>query len=59
MHGTFDCGVLTESAFLLRYFGDGNDRLLIVNLGDTYQVSLPPNRSSLRRKALNGIALGE
>jgi maltooligosyltrehalose trehalohydrolase len=33
--GKYDGSVLSKSAFLLRYFGPGNDRLIIVNLGDS------------------------
>lgn len=42
VRGRYDGAVLSESAFLLRYFGAANDRLLIVNLGEAFTSdSLP------------------
>lgn len=40
--GNYDGAVLSNSAFLLRYFGMGTDRLLIVNLGGTLACDSAP-----------------
>jgi maltooligosyltrehalose trehalohydrolase len=40
--GTFDGAVLSERAFLLRYFGTAGDRLLIVNLGEEFDCDASP-----------------
>ena len=41
--GAVDGAVLADDAFVLRFFGkDGNDRLLLVNLGIDYSLSPAP-----------------
>ena len=42
LRGNYDGAVLGNSAFLLRYFGGGNDRLLIVNLGGQFDHGVSP-----------------
>jgi maltooligosyltrehalose trehalohydrolase len=42
VRGSYDGAVLSESAFLLRYFGVGDDRLLIINLGDDLDCDSVP-----------------
>ena len=40
--GRIDGAVLGEAAFLLRFFGENEDRLLIVNLGSDLRLSPAP-----------------
>jgi maltooligosyltrehalose trehalohydrolase len=41
--GAFDAAALTDHAFLLRFFGDdGDDRLLVANLGPTVHLHVAP-----------------
>jgi maltooligosyltrehalose trehalohydrolase len=38
VRGSYDGSVLSDSAFMLRYFGPAGDRLLIVNLGSEFSL---------------------
>jgi maltooligosyltrehalose trehalohydrolase len=42
VRGSYDGAALSQSAFLLRYFGADDDRLLVVNLGDAFNCDSTP-----------------
>ena len=50
-----DGAVLTEEAFLVRLFGEGEDRLLVFNFGRRASF---PSRCSLRRRMRRGVSSG-
>jgi len=42
VRGGYDGAVLSSSSFLLRYFGAGKDRLIIINLGEAFDCDRSP-----------------